>query len=124
MATPHDALEQRHAGVAGGTRIWEFRRRNQCYLGNFESPRVLLSVVGQHLIAAGGEFGAVLLQARQNGEIALIHQRAAKTLDVARARLLLLWRTTSLLLGEGAGGNCYGQQQEPKENFLHGVLSF
>src|SRR4051812_15165425 len=61
---------------------------------NFESPRVLLSVVGQHLTAAGGEFGAVLLQARQNGEIALIHQGAAKTLDVPRAGLLLLRRTT------------------------------
>src|SRR4051812_49218626 len=89
----------------------------------FQGPRVLLSVVGQHLNAAGGEFGAVLLQARQNGEVALIHQSAAKTLDVTRARLLLLRRTTSLLLGEGTGGNCYGKQQEPKENFLHGVLS-
>src|SRR5947209_3447566 len=42
------------------------------------SRAVLLSVGGQHMAAAGGELRAVLLQTCQNGEIALIHQGAAK----------------------------------------------
>src|SRR5437868_5057288 len=87
------------------------------------SRGVLLSVVGQHPAAVGRELCAVLLQARQDGEIALIHQRAAEALDVARARPLLFRRTAALLLGESAGRNRYGQQRERKENFSHGVLS-
>src|SRR5438105_2684831 len=88
------------------------------------SRAVLLSVGGQYVTAVGRELRAVLLQARQNGEIALIHQGAAKALDIARACPLLFRRTAALLLGEGAGRNRYGQQRERKENFSHGVLSF
>src|ERR1041385_312747 len=84
---------------------------------------VLLSVVGQHLAAVGGKLGAVLLQARQNGEIALVHQGTAKALDVARARPLLLGRAAALLLGESAARDRYRQQRERKENFSQGVLS-
>src|ERR1700738_3989157 len=45
----------------------------------------LLAVVFQHLIAGRGQLGTILLQASQNGEIALIDHRAAETLHVARA---------------------------------------
>ena len=81
-------------------------------------------MIGQHLQATGGELRAVLLQARKNGEIALIHQGAAKTLDVAGARLLLFRRTAALLLGKGAGRNRYRQQRKRKENVSHDGLSF
>ena len=61
----------------------------------------LLAVVFQHLIAGRRDLGAVLLQAGQNGEIALIDHRAAEALNVARAGLLLFRRAAALLLGEG-----------------------
>ena len=56
----------------------------------------LLPVVFQHLIAGLGYLGTILLQARQNGEIALIDHRAAEALHVARASLLLLRRAAAL----------------------------
>jgi hypothetical protein len=45
----------------------------------------LLPVVGQHLVAGLGETGAMLLQARQHGLVAIIDHGAAKAGDVARA---------------------------------------
>jgi hypothetical protein len=66
---------------------------------------VLLPVVFQHLIASRRNFRTILLQAGQNGEIALIDHRATKALDVAGARLLLVRRAAALLLGDGTGGN-------------------
>ena len=58
---------------------------------------LLLAVVFQHLIAGLGQFGTVLLKARQNGEIALIDHRTAEALNVARTGLLLLRRAAALL---------------------------
>ena len=89
-----------------------------------DASALLLAVVFQDLIAGQGQPGTVFLKARQNGEIALIHQGAAKTLDVAGARLLLFRRAAALLLGKGAGRNRYRQQRKRKENVSHDGLSF
>src|SRR5882757_8182796 len=56
------------------------------------ADRPLLPVADQHLAARGRKFRAILLEASQNGKIALIHQVAAETLHVARASFLLLIR--------------------------------
>lgn len=69
--------------------------------------RSLLSVSFQHRIARGGNLRTILLQARQNREVTLIHHRAAMALHVARASLLLLLRAAALrgdLLGESPIG--------------------
>jgi len=55
-----------------------------------DASAVLLVVVFQHLRACRGQLGTILLQASQNGEVALIDHRAAVALDIARAGLLLL----------------------------------
>src|SRR5882757_3599018 len=60
----------------------------------------LLPVVLEHLIAGRGDLGTILLQARQNGEIALVDDRTAETLHVAGTCLLLVRRSAALLLGE------------------------
>src|ERR1700676_3385950 len=84
----------------------------------------LLSVVLQHLIAGLGQLGTILLQAGQNGEIALIDDRTAEALNVARtSRLLLRSSAALLLLGEGTGGKRQRQQGECYEKFLHRVPS-
>ena len=62
---------------------------------------VLLAVVFQHLIAGLGQLGAVLLQAGQDGEVALIDDRAAEALNVARTGRLLFRRTAALLRERG-----------------------
>jgi hypothetical protein len=84
---------------------------------------ILLPVAFEYLTARGSQLRTILLKARQNDEIPLIHQRAAKTRDIARARLLLIRRAATLLLGDGAGRNRYGQQRERKEKFSHCVPS-
>src|SRR5258708_17498141 len=61
----------------------------------------LLAVGFQHLVAGRRDLGAVLLQAGQDGEIALIDHRAAEALHVTGTGLLLLGRSAALLLGEG-----------------------
>ena len=67
---------------------------------------ILLPVVFQHLIACRTQLGTILLKAGQNDQIALIYQRTAVALNIARASLLLLRCTaTLLLLGDGPGGN-------------------
>jgi hypothetical protein len=66
-----------------------------------EGLAVLLAVVFQHLIAGNGQLRTMLLEASQNGEIALIDHRTAVTLNVARAGGLLLGRAAALLLGDG-----------------------
>src|SRR5882757_7857994 len=76
----------------------------------------LLAVVFQHLIAGRRQLRTILLQAGQNGEIALIDHRAAEALDVARARLLLL-RRAAALLRDGTGGNRDRQEGECQEKF-------
>jgi hypothetical protein len=70
-----------------------------------DARAVLLPVVSQHLIAALGQLGTMLLKASQNGEIALIHHQAAEALDIARASPLLVRRAAALLLGDGPGGD-------------------
>ena len=78
----------------------------------------LLAVVFQHLIAGLGQLGTVLLQAGQNGEVALIDDRTAEALNVARTGRLLFRRAAALLLlGDGAGRNRYRQERECKEKF-------
>jgi hypothetical protein len=84
---------------------------------------VLLAVVLQHLIAGLGQLGAVLLQAGQNGEVALIDDRTAEALNVARTGRLLFRRATALL-GEGGGRKRYRQECECKEKFTHHRPSF
>lgn len=44
----------------------------------------------QHLLTGGADLAAILLQAGENGEIALIDDGAAVTLHVTRAGLLLI----------------------------------
>src|SRR5207237_6602143 len=57
----------------------------------------LLPVIGQHLVAGFRESRAVLLQAGEHDLVAVIHMRAAKARDVARAGVV------SLLRGGGRG---------------------
>jgi hypothetical protein len=75
-----------------------FARRSQ------DAAVVLLPVVFQNLIAGPGQFGPILLQARQNDEVALIDQRTAVALNVARTRRLFLRRTAALRLRLGDRG--------------------
>ena len=65
---------------------------------------VLLPVGSQHLITCPGQFGAMLLEAGEDGEVALIHHQAAVALDIARASLLFFRCAAPLLLGNGPGG--------------------
>src|SRR4051794_10611023 len=139
---PRARLEQRHTGRSREPHIWEIRGQNQCYLATsakhrarpeltrrgpasaFNSVRAeLLTVVGQHLAAGFRQLRTILLKARQNDEVALVHQRSAKPRHVARARLLLIGRTATLLLGNGAGRDRYSQQRKRKEKFSHCVPS-
>jgi hypothetical protein len=85
--------------------------------------RRLLAVIFQHLIASRAQLGTMLLQASQDGEIALIDNGSAETLHVARTRLLLIRRSASLL-GDGTGGNRDRQQGKGQEKFMHRVPSF
>ena len=78
----------------------------------------------QHLVAGGADLAAVLLQAGENGEIALIDDGAAVTLHVTRAGLLLIGRTAPLLLGEGAGRERDRQHGNSQEKFTHRIPSF
>jgi hypothetical protein len=67
---------------------------------------LLLPVVFQHLIAGRGQLGTILLQASQNGEVALIYHGTAEALNIARTSRLLLRRAAALLLlGAGSGGH-------------------
>src|SRR6266404_8086079 len=83
--------------------------------------RLLLPVADQHVAARGREFWTVFLEASQNGKIALIHQLAAKMLDVARACLLLL---VCARASKGTGRSWDAQQDECHKEFVHGVTSF
>jgi hypothetical protein len=84
----------------------------------------LLPVVFQHLIAGLAYFGAILLQASQDREIALIDHWTAVALNVARTGRLLLRRTAALLLlGDGSGGKRKRQHGECQDKFLHRIPS-
>ena len=56
----------------------------------------LLAVTLEHLVAGRADLGAVLLQAGQNDEIALIDHGTAVALHVARTGLLFLGRAAWL----------------------------
>lgn len=65
----------------------------------------LLAVARQHLLACLGELLAILLQAGQNHEIALIHQLAAKARDITGAGILLLLGSAAPLMLRIGGGH-------------------
>ena len=90
----------------------------------FGCERGLLPVAFQHLIAGGGDLGAILLEAGEDGEVALIDHRAAVALNVAGASGLFLRRATALLLGKGIRRNRYRQQGESQDKFTHRIPSF
>ena len=58
--------------------------------------RILLVVILQHLITGLAQFGTIFLQAGQHSEIALIDDRAAITLNIARTGGLFLRRSAAL----------------------------
>jgi hypothetical protein len=86
--------------------------------------RSLLPVVLENLVAGSAYLGTMFLQARQDGEIALIDHRTAEFLHVAGAGLLLFRRSAALLLGDGSRRNRDRQQCECKEKFTHRIPSF
>jgi hypothetical protein len=84
----------------------------------------LLVVVLEHLIAGLGYLRAVLLQASQDGEVALINHGAAVALDIARTGRLFLRGAAALrrlLLGYRTAGNANRQQGECEEKLMHFV---
>src|ERR1700712_3645466 len=83
----------------------------------------LLAVVLQHHVASLGQLGAVLLQAGENSEVALIDHRTAVTLNIPGTGRLLLGRSATLLR-DGGGGDRQGQQDQSQERFVHSVPSF
>ncbi|BAC48265.1 bll3000 [Bradyrhizobium diazoefficiens USDA 110] len=83
----------------------------------------LLVVVLQNLVAGLRDLGPVLLQAGQDGEIALIDDRTAELLHIARAGLLLGVRATPLL-GKCRRGKGRRQQGESDEKLTHCIPSF
>src|SRR5258705_12042281 len=82
-----------------------------CYI-----DRSLLPVADQNVAARGGKLWTIFLEASQNGKIALIHQLASKTLDVARACLLLL---VCARTSKGTGRSWDAQQGECHKEFVH-----
>src|ERR1700692_5138141 len=70
-----------------------------------DGSTTLLAVVFQHLITGLGQFGPILLKARQHREVALVDHRRGVALNVARTGRLLFRRTAALLLGERSGRN-------------------
>src|SRR4051794_19238282 len=87
--------------------------------------RGLLPVVLQNLVAGRADLGTMLLEAGQDGEIALVDDRTAELLDITGAGLLLLRRSAAwLLLGEGSGRSRDRQQGECEEKFTHRIPSF
>ena len=85
--------------------------------GGFGAKRRLLAVVLQHLIAGRRNLRAVLLQAGENHEVALVDDAAAVALNVAVAGGLLFRRAAARglrrLLGEGRG--CGGDESEGQD---------
>jgi hypothetical protein len=79
----------------------------------------------QHLIAGGADPGTVLLQAGENGEIALIDYGTTVALHVAGEGLLFIGRPAArLLLGEGIRRKRGRQQEKSQESFAHRIPSF
>src|SRR5215472_1830438 len=84
--------------------------------------RCLLPVALQDRITRRADLGAVLLEAREHREIALVDHMTAETLRVARAGPLLFRRAARVALGESRGGQ--RRQGEDEEKFTHRVPSF
>src|SRR6266702_7261458 len=87
----------------------------------------LLAVILQHLFAGGADLGTILLQAGENGEIALVDYRAAEPLHVAGTSLLLFGRAAALLLGKGnrrKGDRQQEKGQGSRKKFTHRIPSF
>ncbi|MBN8982298.1 MAG: hypothetical protein J0I29_13630 [Rhizobiales bacterium] len=82
--------------------------------------RQLLAVVSQHFAAAGANHSAVLLEAPENGEIAVGNKLAAKSRNIAGATLLLGRLTAS---GETVGypnaEKEEGRQSAAQSKFQH-----
>ena len=73
-------------------------------------------MVFEHLVAGLAQLRAILLEASQNGEVALIDHGTAEALDIARTgRLLFRGAAASLLLGHRGGGNGDRQQGESEK---------
>src|SRR3954451_17745218 len=70
------------------------RPRGRLFVGQWPS---LLVVVLQDLVAGLRDLGPVLLEAGQDGEIALVDDRTAELLHIARAGLLFRVCATSCL---------------------------
>src|SRR4029453_1964716 len=93
--------------------------------GLSDVSRALLDGVLQKLVTGGTDLGTMLLEAGQDGEIALVDDRTAELLDVAGEGLLLFRRSAALLLlGEGSGRSRERQQGECEEKFTHRIPSF
>jgi hypothetical protein len=85
----------------------------------------LLAVADQNGVTGLGDFRAVLLQAGQNDEIALIHDLATELLHVARTGSLFLRGAAALgLLREGAGRRCHQEHGGDQGKFKHRRPSF
>src|SRR5258705_9988756 len=92
------------------------RAENGPSAGLTDESGVLLAVVLEDLVAGCTYLGSMFLEARQNGEVALVDHRAAVLLDVAGTGLLLLRRSAALLLlGEGFRRSRDRQQGECEE---------
>src|SRR6476469_9588831 len=101
------------------------RAENGFPRGRTDVSRALLAVVLENLVAGRADLGAIFLEARQDGEVALVDDRAAVLLDVAGTGLLLVRRSAALLLlGEGSGRSRERQQGECEEKFTHRIPSF
>ncbi|MDE5462541.1 hypothetical protein GWG67_17975 [Bradyrhizobium sp. CSS354] len=96
------------------------RARRPPFVGQWPS---LLVVVLQDLVAGLRNLGPVLLEAGQDGEIALVDDRTAELLHIARAGLLLGVRAAPLL-GERCGREGGRQQGESDEKLTHCIPSF
>src|ERR1700743_1918401 len=101
-----------------------FFARTGIHFARKRSNASLLPVTHQHLITGGGDLGAMVLQAGQDGEIPLIHHATAQALDIAGTGLLLFRRTAALLLSHCTGGNRPRQDAECEEKLMHFVPSF
>jgi hypothetical protein len=81
----------------------------------------LLAVVLQYQIARLADLGAILLQAGQNGEIALIDNLAAIAFDIARTGRLFLRGAAALLGHSNASRGNDRKQGESEKKLLHCV---
>src|SRR5262249_39196293 len=78
----------------------------------------------EHLVAGLADSGAIFLQARQHGEIALVDDRAAVLLHVTRTGLLLFRRPASPVVRVGRGRKSKRRKGKGEEIFTHRVPSF